>query len=64
MNKSSSVNISSLIETGEVNGFLTLEDIKEALPADTSESTFEHVVHTIQELGIVVMMLLKKNMIL
>lgn len=54
MNKSSSVNISSLIETGEVNGFLTLEDIKEALPADTSESTFEHVVHTIQELGIVV----------
>ena len=54
MNKSSSVNISSLIETGEVNGFLTLEDIKEALPADTSESTFEHVVHAIQELGIVV----------
>lgn len=54
MNKSSSVNISSLIEAGEVNGFLTLEDIKEALPADTSESTFEHVVHTIQELGIVV----------
>jgi len=54
MNKSSSVNISSLIEAGEVNGFLTLEEIKETLPSDIDEKTLEHVVYTIQELGIVV----------
>lgn len=54
MNKSSSVNISSLIEAGEINGFVTIEEIKECLPSDIDEKAFEKVVYTIQELGITV----------
>lgn len=52
MNKNSSVNISGLIETGESNGFLTQEDIREYLPSDIEEAVFEQVVQTIEELGI------------